>query len=525
MNGLLFLGVSVGAAVVALLLRPVRGAALAVGLLGLAIALLVASGIEPGAGIRVGDVALVGTAYARLVLVLATAAALVTFVIGWADDEPPSYGPASLAVLGAVGAALLVDDPIVGLLLVLAAGIVGILVVLGGEGASATAIGSTVRALRAVVVAGALTIGAAAWLARPLGALALEPAVFGVAYLGMAGAVALRSGVVPFHLWFVRLADSAPAAALPVFAVWVPVALTVVVLNWVDQAIAPILVPLETERAVVAVVGLASLLLGALAAWLADDHLHLAVYVTVAEAGLALLGLTVLDPAVWQPLRSWLVAVAVVQTGLFGWVAAVRVTTGSRRVADAGRALAEGRPVGRLLGLALAGVALGAVGLPGWSIWAARERIAELAVGPAGPGVAALAILPYLALLRPVVAGLRGRAAGGAARVDRSAGRGMGIRGGGIEWRGRGIEWRGRVARHGTPRAMVAAIRSGRFARTVEGEWRRNRALVATLGALLLAVLAVASSAGWLGLDEAAAGGPPSAAEGELLGNGLEGTP
>jgi len=519
MNGLLFLGVGVGAAVVALLLRPVRGAAVAVGLLGLVAAFVVASGIEPGVGVRVGDVVLVGTAYARLVLVLATTAALVTFVIGRADDEPPSYGPAALAVLGAVGAALLVDDPMVGLLLVLAGGIVGILVVLGGEAPGATAIASAVRALRAVVVAGALTIGAAAWLARPLGALALEPAVFGVAYLGMAGAVALRSGVVPFHLWLVRLADSAPPATLPVFAVWVPVALVVVVLGWVDQAIAPILVPLETERAVVAGVGLASLVLGALAAWLAEDHLHLAVYVTVAEAGLALLGLTVLDPAVWQPLRSWLVAVAVVQTAIFGWVAAVRTATGSRRVADVGRALAEGRAPGRLLGLALAGVALGALGLPGWSIWTARDRIAELAVGgQAGPVVAALAILPYLALVRSVVAGLRGPSAVGAGRFGRSGGWAVGVR-------GRGVDWRGRLGRHATPGAVVAAIRSGRFARTVEGGWRRNRAIVATLGAVLLALLTVATSAGWLGLDEAAAGRPPSTLEGELFGNGPKVSP
>ncbi len=521
MTGLYFLAVTLGAAVVALLLRPLRGAALGVGLVGLVAGLAIASRIEEGGGLRIGDVALVGTAYARTVLVLATGCALVTFILGRADDEPPSHAPAALAVLGGLGAALLVDDPIVALLLVLGAGIAGVLVVLGGEAPSASAVAAAMRSLRAVVIAGALSIGAAAWLARPLGILALEPAVFGAAYLAMVGAVALRAGAVPFHLWLARLADSAPPAALPVFAVWVPVVLAVVALGWVDRSIAPILVPLETERAVVVAVGIASLGLGALAAWLAEDLVHVAVYVAVAETGLALLGLTVFDPGIWQPLRSWLVVIAVVETALCGWVAAARAGTGSRRVADLRGVLLEARG----LRVALAFIALAAVGLPGWPIWDARARIVGLAVGGSFGGltglVEGLALLPFVALLRIAVVGMRGGSGGARPGVLRA--------GGAPGWRGsiRG-RWSGSPfdsLRWEAARDLGGALRSGLAARRIEAGWRRNRVRVASLGALALALLAVAGSAGWLGIETAAAAGPPSLEQPEPIGGGLEGAP
>lgn len=536
MSALLFVGVTVGAAVGALLLRPFRRIALVVALLGLLVALGIAAGMVEGTGIAIGDAALVVTAYARLVLVLATAMAIVAVVLAQVDDEPPGHAPATLAVIGGLGGALLVDEPLVGLLLVVAAGIAAILVVQSGERPSIVAAAAAMRSLRAVVVAGGLTIVAAAWLARPLGALALEPAVFGVAYLAMVGAVAMRAAVVPFHLWLVRLADAAPPATLPVFAVWIPVTLAVVVLGWVDRTIAPVLVPLETERAAVVVVGLACLALGSLAALLANDVVHLAVYATVAEAGLAMLGLTVLEPAVWQPFRSWLVAFAVAQTSLFGWVAALKAHTRSRQVAALGAVLASSR----LLRLALALVALAAIGLPGWPIWEARARIVDLALGS---GVAPLgllaAFLPFAAFARLAVVGLVSSEAGGRGRsrsVDRvgaarglaaaGADRGVAVVRGMAGARARWAGFRsGRVGSGGVGPWLWDGVRSGRFERAVVGGWRRHRTRVAAIGAVALAGLAVATSVGWLGVDAAAAGGPPSVEQTELLGGGLDGAP
>lgn len=441
--------------------------------------------------------------------------------------RPPS--PSSVPL----GRRSLVDDPVVALLLVLGAGVAGVLIVLGGETPSVAGVAAATRSLRAVVIAGALTIGAAAWLARPLGALALEPAVFGVAYLAMVAALAVRAGVVPFHLWLARLADSAPPAALPVFAVWIPVVLAVVVLGWIDRSIAPILVPLETERAAVLGVGLASLALGSLAAWLVEDLVHLAVYVVVAEAGIALLALTVFDPAVWQPLRSWLVALAVAETGLFGWVAAARARTGSRRVNDLSGVLVEAR----LVAAGLVAVALGAVGLPGWPIWDARVRIVELAVG-GGLGAASwlvelLALLPFLALLRigvvgvgasprrlrrgPRTGGESGGAGGRRFRPLRRALRAEAALGPARLVGRRAARTLMDVVQLGAVRAFARGLRSGRHVRRIEADWRVHRVRVAAVGVLVLGVLALAGSAGWLGIDAAAAGAPPSLEQAEPI--------
>ncbi len=521
MTILLFLGGTVGAAALALLLRPLPGAAFVVGLGGLVAALVLAALIEPGAALRLGDVGLVATDYARVILVLAAASALVTFVLGRADEEPPSHAPAALAVLGAIGAALVVDDPLLGLLLIVGAGIAGLLASLGADTPTADSVAAASRSLRLIAGAGTVTIVAAAWLARPLGALALEPAVFGIAYLGMVGGVALRAGVIPFHLWLARLADSVPPAALPITAVWIPVALAVVVLGWVDRTIAPLLVPLETERAALVAVGFASLLLGALASSLADDLVHVAVYVTVGQAGIVVLGLTVLDPTVWQPLRSWLGAFALAQTALFAWVAAARVGVGSRRVEVVAGRLVEGR----LLGLGFGLVVLAGVGLPGWPAWQARERILELVVGPElAPAAAWLGLIPFLGYLRlAVAAGRYRRTVGGAADpgLRRRAGA---LRAAPTGWflrsSGRGLGAAGAEA----ARRLGEVVRARRFGRAIEGQWRARRAGVAAVGAVVLALLAVGASAGWFGIDEAAAGGPPTLEEPpELIGGGAGG--
>ena len=57
-------------------------------------------------------------------------------------------------------------------------GLLGVLVTLVPSGAR---VGATVgiREVRAVIIAGALAIAAAAWIARPLGDLAIQPQVSG----------------------------------------------------------------------------------------------------------------------------------------------------------------------------------------------------------------------------------------------------------------------------------------------------------------------------------------------------------
>ena len=97
---------------------------------------------------------------------------------------------------------------------------------------------------------GAMAIAATAWIGRDLTQLAAQPVVFGLAYLALALAVAVRFGAIPFHLWAARLTDAAPETALPVITVLAPASLAVVALAWNDAAIAPLFVDLEAERMV-----------------------------------------------------------------------------------------------------------------------------------------------------------------------------------------------------------------------------------------------------------------------------------
>ena len=103
------------------------------------------------------------------------------------------------------------------------------------------------RELRRSRSPGRLAILATAWLARPLGDLVSVPAVFGAAYLAFATAVAIRFGAIPFHLWAARVADAAPGVALPLLMAWGPAAFAAVALVWIDQSVAPLVLPFDVR--------------------------------------------------------------------------------------------------------------------------------------------------------------------------------------------------------------------------------------------------------------------------------------
>jgi hypothetical protein len=119
-----------------------------------------------------------------------------------------------LGTLGGGGLALSLPDPRIAVLAATAGGLGGVLLTLTPTGGR---IGATVgiRALRPLVIAGAMAIAATAWIGRDLSQLAAQPVVFGLAYLAFALAVAIRFGAMPFHVWAARLTDAVPEAALP----------------------------------------------------------------------------------------------------------------------------------------------------------------------------------------------------------------------------------------------------------------------------------------------------------------------
>src|SRR6185295_11957691 len=184
--------------------------------------------------------------------------------------------------------------------------------------------------------AGALAILATAWLARPLGALAAEPAVFGLAYLAFGLAVAIRFGAIPFHLWAARVADAAPGSALPLLMAWGPAAFAAVALVLIDRSVAPLVLPLSIERAVIGAIGAVSVVLGLVAASIQDDLEHMVGYSIVADAGVAVLSLAALDPAAWEPARTWLLVFVVGRSAFAAWVVAAHGGFGTRRLPELG---------------------------------------------------------------------------------------------------------------------------------------------------------------------------------------------
>jgi formate hydrogenlyase subunit 3/multisubunit Na+/H+ antiporter MnhD subunit len=403
-----FIAVAFGGAAASLLTRRWPDASLAIGAVGLVAALVAAASIAPGQELAVAGGVLVASAYARLFLLLGAGTGLVLVVAarmalgsGW----PGSVAGVLLAGLGAAGLALAVRDATTAVLATIAGGLTGVLLTLGDLPGARGVAGAT-RELRAFAIAGTLVILATAWVTRPHGAMPSEPALYGLAYLGVAIGVAIRFGAIPFHLWAARVADAAPEIALPVLLAWGPAALTVVAIAWIDASIVPILPvagSLPVERAALAVIGIASLILGAVAAWIQDDLEHVVGYSIVQDAGVVILAFAALDPSTWGASRTWLISLVVARTAFAAWAMAVHARFGARRVPDL-TGWARRSPV---LAVALLAIAVASVGWPGLVAFEARASIIQHAVGgPVGGLLLAGVFLPLLYYGRLAVVGL-----------------------------------------------------------------------------------------------------------------------
>lgn len=153
----------------------------------------------------------------------------------------------------------------------------------------------------------------------------------------------------------------------------------------------------------IAVVAIASILLGAIAAFLHDDLEHILGYSIVQDAGVALLAFSAGGPEAATAGRDWLVAMAAVKSGLAAWLLVTRSTFGVRRLSVL-HGWARSSPV---LGIAFVVVLIGAVGLPGMAAFEARGALIERAVGaPLGTVVLLAAFAPLIYLGRVLAAGV-----------------------------------------------------------------------------------------------------------------------
>lgn len=507
-----FLAIAFGAGAASLLTRENGRLSAWIGVLGLAGAAVAAAAMSGEGTLAVGGGELVGSTYLRLFTVLGSVVGLLLALIGMATLSHRHAPGVMLAGIGAAGLALAVSDPRTAVVAATAGGLVGIVVTVV-EPATGRAVVVAMRELRALAVAGVLAILAVAWIGRPLVELAAEPAVFGLAYLGFAVAVAIRFGAIPFHFWAARLADAAPEVTLPMLMAWSPAAFAVVALAWADSSVAPMFLPnslpLTAERAIVVAIGAVSVLLGSLAALIQDDLEHIVGYTIIADAGVAILGLAALDPVAWEPARAWILIFVTVRSAFAAWAVAVRGAFGTRRIAQL-QGWARRAP---LLAVALALVAAGSIGWPGLVAWEARAKLIELTLsGPIVLIVMIGALVPLAIYVRLAVVGVArpsGSVQAGSDELPR--------------WP-EPLPSRPMVGRSDIERAfeqgshLLAAILDVIW--TVPAALRLNRTLIAGILVVALSALGVMVASGGLGVVDAA-----SAAPGEVSGPSGSGQP
>ena len=472
----IYLVVTLGFAAGAWVTRDRAQLSTAIGVGGLAAAAIAAFSINPGEAVSIGGGGLATSAYVRIFLVLGSLVGLALAVAGLAGQTRRDFPAVTLATLGIGALTLALTDPRAAVVAGTAGGACAALLTIspGGDRAGATV---GIRDLRAVVVAGAMAIAATAWVGRDLGQLDAQPVVFGLAYLALALAVAIRFGAIPFHLWAARLTDVVPETGLPIVTVLAAAPFAIVGLGWADASIGPLLVDLGTERGVVLAIAVASIVLAALAALVQDDLEHVVGYSIVGDAGVALLALVALDPDAWAPARTWILILVVTRSAFAAWAGGVRVSFGTGRIE-----LLRGWVVrSPLLAAAFVLIMIASLGFPGLAAFEARRSLVDLAID--GP----LAALVLLGTLAPLAYYGRLLSVGLARPVGSSEAE---------------RDWRPRSTR------LDLAALPGWWRQT----WEANRAFTSALVAVLLGLLAVATAAGAFGGPEAAAGAAPGGA-------------
>ena len=370
-----FVVVALAAAALALVLRARPALALAIGLLGLVACLVLAVLVDPGQMLPIAGGGLATTEFTRRFLIVSSIVASLLAVGGLAGGSRRDAPAVSLAILGTAGLTIALVDPRAAVLVATAGGLAGVLVTLvpGGARAGATV---GIREARAVIVAGALAIAATAWFGRDLRELTALPVVFGLAYLAMAVAVAMRFGAIPFHLWAARLADAVPETSLPMLTAVAPASLAVVALAWVDVNVMPRMVDLAPERLIVLAIAVATIVLAAIAAFVQDDLEHVVGYAIVSDAGVIVLALAVLEPGGGAAAHTWILAFIAGRAAFAAWAAGIRAGFWTGRVGDL-RGWARRSPV---LAIAFVVIAVAGIGFPGLAAYDARTQLVDLAI-------------------------------------------------------------------------------------------------------------------------------------------------
>lgn len=457
--------------------RPRRRLSLLIGLAGALVVLGIALALPQEEAVAIGDVGIVVTPVVRAMTVAwsATVAVLSLIELG-VGGRPTVVGP-SLLGLAVAAMALATRDAASSVAALTAGSVAGVVIPgLHGwlEGPTPGRLATTQRGALAVLGSALIALLAIAWSASPAGPLGggpSNPVAIGLALLAVVGAVAIRCGLIPFHVWAARFMEGVSPLAIPAAFAWGSAAFVLAALDWSQVALGPDAVG-GPERLLIISLGLVSVVLGGLAAMFHDDIEHVLGYSILADAGVAVLAFASLDPSAAAAARNWLVASATVKTAFAAWCGVVRATYGGHRLADLG-GWARHAP---LLGLAFGGILVAAIGLPGMALFDARAGL----ISGSMPGFGS--ILAVLVTAMPAV--YLGRIAlAGVAPI--SAAVGGGPSGRPKRTRGRAAGWSGTPLRQ----ALLA----------LPEEARANRAPLMALGVLALSAMALATSAGGAG--------------------------
>lgn len=479
MSVLLLVLVALPGGLVTTLLLDRHRAAFSVGLATAVLSVVAAASIGAADVVSVAGSVIGGSDGLRTLSVAWALSVLLFGVIDALLGLGPGILGAALVSLafGAVG--LAVPDPGIGFAILGAGAILSAVIPIAGTarvGNAGRRFGlATIRPLVASTIMGLLVVAWGASAAGPLSSSspsgAVDPSLviaMGMALLAMVAAVVLRIGAIPAHAWAARYVEGMPASAVPPLLGWGSAAFTLVALAWVEVTITPIGARIGTEQAVIAVVAVAGILLGGLAAVLHEDIEHVLMYAIVQDAGIALLAFASGGSTATAAGRDWIVAAVAVKAGLAAWVHVTRSVFGSNRRSD----LSGWVRRAPLLGIAFGAVLLGAIGLPTFAGFEARATLVRLALpGPIGAIVLVGSFAPLIYLGRLLVDGV-----GPMSTTVR------GVAGGLVEGPSRTGSWTG----DRSPRRLVPVL------------LREHRLTLAASCAVAVAVLGLAISIGGL---------------------------
>ncbi len=413
MTLLLLAAVAIGGGVAAILVVPERrDLGTAIGLLAALASVLLAVALPSDDAVATGGASLTSSGLVHLTALGWSIGTLAVGLLELNGRRRIVTGPA-LVGLGAAILAIAVHDPATGFAALGGGGLAAILMpgLAGwrGRGADPAHLPTIARGTWAVIGSALLGIAVIAWAASPVGPLANGPptsdpetrAAASLAVLGIVAAVGLRSGLIPAHVWAARFTEGVSPLAIPAALIWGPAAFMLVAIDWGQVAVGPTTLD-PIVRVLIIGAGVASIVIGGLAALLHDDLEHILGYSILQDAGIAILAFASLHTEAANAARDWLLASATLKTALAAWVSAMRATFGAHRLVDL-RGWVSRAPA---LAVAIGLIWLGAVGLPGMAIFSARAALIGFAVsGWPGTLLLVVSLSPALYLGRVLAVG------------------------------------------------------------------------------------------------------------------------